>query len=188
MLSIVLLLGFMVVPVHSLECPIGLVNYPSPGSCGLYIDKNIDTISFYPYFYVKDLLSFFIFLFVFIFLVCFYPNLLGHPDNYVMADCGSGVAYLSKKVTKELELEGYSREIMRRIQQLRKDSQLNKRDFIVLNISGELDISSFENIMKEKVGAKTISYNNKDDVSNDFQFASEETVKGKKFSIKFNKV
>jgi len=52
----------------------------------LGLNKNIDTISFYPYFYVKDLLSFFIFLFFFIFLVCFYPNLLGHPDNYVVAN------------------------------------------------------------------------------------------------------
>ncbi len=52
----------------------------------LGLNKNVDTVSFYPYFYVKDLFFFFIFLFVFIFLICFYPNLLGHPDNYIMAN------------------------------------------------------------------------------------------------------
>ena len=39
--------------------------------------------SFYPYFYVKDLFSFFIFLLVFSTFVFFYPNEMGHPDNYV---------------------------------------------------------------------------------------------------------
>lgn len=50
------------------------------------VDRNIDTISFYPYFYVKDLLAFFIFLFVFIFFISFYPNVLGHSDNYIPAN------------------------------------------------------------------------------------------------------
>jgi len=52
----------------------------------LGVNKNVDTISFYPYFYVKDLLSFFIFLIIYLFLITFYPNLLGHSDNYVMAN------------------------------------------------------------------------------------------------------
>ena len=49
-------------------------------------NQNLDTIPFYPYFYVKDLLSFFIFLFFYLLLIFFYPNLLGHPDNYVVAN------------------------------------------------------------------------------------------------------
>jgi len=49
-------------------------------------NKNLDTIPFYPYFYVKDLLSFFIFLFFYLLLIFFYPNLLGHPDNYILAN------------------------------------------------------------------------------------------------------
>jgi len=50
------------------------------------IDKNIDTISFYPYFYVKDLFAFFIFLIVFFFFISFFPNVLGHSDNYIPAN------------------------------------------------------------------------------------------------------
>jgi len=52
----------------------------------LGINKNVDTISFYPYFYVKDLLSFFGLLAMFTFFVFFFPNLLGHPDNYIPAN------------------------------------------------------------------------------------------------------
>jgi len=52
----------------------------------LGVNTNIDTISFYPYFYVKDLLAFFLLLTFFSFFVFFYPNSLGHPDNYIPAN------------------------------------------------------------------------------------------------------
>lgn len=45
-----------------------------------------DRIPFYPYFYVKDLFGFFIFVFVFSFFVIFAPNYRGHPDNYIEAN------------------------------------------------------------------------------------------------------
>jgi len=52
----------------------------------LGINKNVDTVSFYPYFYVKDLLAFFILIAIFSFFVFFYPNVLGHSDNYIPAN------------------------------------------------------------------------------------------------------
>nr|NP_066413.1 apocytochrome b [Ochromonas danica]AAG18379.1 apocytochrome b [Ochromonas danica] len=52
----------------------------------LGINSNVDYIPFYPYFYVKDLFSFFIFAFIFSFFVFFYPNVLGHSDNYIPAN------------------------------------------------------------------------------------------------------
>jgi len=45
-----------------------------------------DKIGFYPYFYVKDLVAWVLFALVFSFFVYFYPNLLGHPDNYIPAN------------------------------------------------------------------------------------------------------
>jgi len=48
--------------------------------------NNGSKIPFYPYFFVKDLHAFFIFLFVFAVFVYFAPNALGHPDNYIPAD------------------------------------------------------------------------------------------------------
>lgn len=52
----------------------------------LGVDSGVDKISFYPYFFVKDLYAFFVFIFVFAFFVYFYPNAMGHPDNYIPAD------------------------------------------------------------------------------------------------------
>jgi quinol-cytochrome oxidoreductase complex cytochrome b subunit len=50
------------------------------------VNSSVDTIPFYPYFYVKDLLAFFVLVLVFSFFVFFYPNTLGHPDNYIPAN------------------------------------------------------------------------------------------------------
>ena len=51
------------------------------GILGLY-----DKIPFYPYYYVKDLFAFFIFIWVFSFFVIYAPNYMGHPDNYIEAN------------------------------------------------------------------------------------------------------
>ena len=53
----------------------------------LGVDSSMDKIPFYPYYFVKDLFSFFVFLFVFLIFVFYYPNALGHPDNYMQANC-----------------------------------------------------------------------------------------------------
>jgi len=52
----------------------------------LGIDSATYKISFYPYFYVKDMFSFLCFILFFSIFVYFYPNFLGHPDNYIQAD------------------------------------------------------------------------------------------------------
>ena len=52
----------------------------------LGIESYVDKISFYPYFYVKDLLAFFLFIFIFATFVFYFPNLMGHPDNYIPAN------------------------------------------------------------------------------------------------------
>jgi len=52
----------------------------------LGINKNVDTVSFYPYFYVKDLFAFLILVAFFSFFLFYYPNALGHSDNYIPAN------------------------------------------------------------------------------------------------------
>jgi ubiquinol-cytochrome c reductase cytochrome b subunit len=52
----------------------------------LGLNTNVDLISFYPYFYVKDLFAFLILIFFFSFFLFFFPNILGHSDNYIMAN------------------------------------------------------------------------------------------------------
>jgi len=55
---------------------------------------NIDTISFYPYFYTKDLFSFLILVTLFSFFVVYFPNALGHADNYIPANPLSTPAHI----------------------------------------------------------------------------------------------
>jgi quinol-cytochrome oxidoreductase complex cytochrome b subunit len=45
-----------------------------------------ENIPFYPYFYVKDLFGLMVLLFIFFIFVFYYPNTLGHPDNYIEAN------------------------------------------------------------------------------------------------------
>ena len=52
----------------------------------LGINTDITSVPFYPYFYVKDFFSFWIFLLGYLSIVFFGPNLLGHPDNYIPAN------------------------------------------------------------------------------------------------------
>jgi ubiquinol-cytochrome c reductase cytochrome b subunit len=50
------------------------------------VNSKIDCIPFYPYCYIKDLYSFIFFLVVFVLIVFFNPNMLGHSDNYLEAN------------------------------------------------------------------------------------------------------
>lgn len=45
-----------------------------------------DSISFYPYYIIKDVFGLLLFFFFFAVFIFFYPNLLGHPDNYIPAN------------------------------------------------------------------------------------------------------
>lgn len=52
----------------------------------LGVDTTTDKMPFYPYCYVKDLFIFLSFAVFFSVMVFFYPNTLGHPDNYIPAN------------------------------------------------------------------------------------------------------
>jgi ubiquinol-cytochrome c reductase cytochrome b/c1 subunit len=52
----------------------------------LGIEASNNAVTFYPYFYSKDLFAFSFFLIVLSSFVLFAPNYLGHPDNYIVAD------------------------------------------------------------------------------------------------------
>ena len=52
----------------------------------LGIDTSVDKVPFYPYFIVKDVFAFFIFTLVFSIFVFYFPNAMGHPDNYIPAN------------------------------------------------------------------------------------------------------
>jgi len=50
------------------------------------VSSNGDRIAFHPYFIFKDLVTIFAFFLALSIIVFFYPNMLGHSDNYIPAD------------------------------------------------------------------------------------------------------
>ena len=113
------------------------------------------------------------------------------PEPYQEAGFKSGFLYLNKELTPELEAEGFAREVMRRVQSLRKDAGLEKKDRIDLYIKTDKELEAklhkFEDQIIEKVGAKTLTVSEAAPKSK-FQNSSKEKVKGKSFEICFNKV
>ena len=53
---------------------------------GVSVKKKQDTVPFAPYYTVKDAFSLVCFLILFAWFIFFNPNILGHTDNYIMAD------------------------------------------------------------------------------------------------------
>ena len=79
------LVPFIIVMLASLHV-LALHRFGSGNPSGIEVKSNRDTIPIYPYFIVKDCITFGIF-FILLFLFVFYiPNYLGHPDNYIEAD------------------------------------------------------------------------------------------------------
>jgi len=64
-----------------------LVLLHSEGSTdAIGLKKSIDKVTFHPYFTYKDVFSLLVALTFFAWLVFFYPNLLGHSDNFIPAN------------------------------------------------------------------------------------------------------
>jgi quinol-cytochrome oxidoreductase complex cytochrome b subunit len=53
---------------------------------GVPMKSKKDSIPFHPYFTIKDMVGFVAFFLVFGYFLFFYPNALGHPDNYIPAN------------------------------------------------------------------------------------------------------
>jgi quinol-cytochrome oxidoreductase complex cytochrome b subunit len=52
----------------------------------LGISSNMDKTAMHPYFIFKDLVTIYAFLLALSIIITFYPNLMGHADNYIMAN------------------------------------------------------------------------------------------------------
>ena len=95
----------------------------------------------------------------------------------------SGYVKLDTTITKELEQEGFSRELIRRIQNLRKQINLKKKDNIQLAINIEVDLGQWKNIILERVGAKRIGFGK---IEEEYSHKITGNIKGKEFEIGIN--
>jgi quinol-cytochrome oxidoreductase complex cytochrome b subunit len=79
------LLPFVIVGVVILHIW-ALHQHGSNNPLGIDAKGKQDKIPFAPYYTAKDLFGIGVFLVIFAYFVFFAPNLMGHPDNYIMAD------------------------------------------------------------------------------------------------------
>ncbi len=113
------------------------------------------------------------------------------PAPYVMGEMSNALIYLNTERTPELDAEGYAREIMRQIQQLRKEAGLQKLDriVVVLKAGEEMKkrLAAFTLNIEEKVGAETMEII-ATGPKKKFPHQGEFMVKQEKFTVWFEKV
>ncbi len=108
------------------------------------------------------------------------------PSHLVEAKFRGGSIYLNKDRNKELDSEGYAREVTRRVQELRKKSGMVKTGKIELFVKTKVDIKHWAKQIKDKVGAVRIDIDS--DTSENYEHESKEKIKGEEFVIMMNKV
>lgn len=101
------------------------------------------------------------------------------PKHFIEVEFKQGIIYLDISRTQELDAEGYSREVMRRIQQLRKDSGLQKTDKAKVYVQTENTLVEmliqWKDKISEKCGATIIFGSIKP--TKEHQYAAKEKIK-----------
>ena len=83
--SLHFVLPFVIVGVVILHL-VALHRFGSNNPIGIDVKGTQDTIPFSPYYTIKDLFGLSVFLSLFAAAVFFFPNFMGHPDNYIEAN------------------------------------------------------------------------------------------------------
>ena len=105
-------------------------------------------------------------------------------DKINGAQFSIGEVELDIVTNKELDEEGFAREIMRRVQALRKESGLKKENEIELSIHIDVDLNKWKKVIMERCGAKKLEFGR----SATTKFNSNGKIKEKEFVIGFNLV
>ena len=83
--SLHFVLPFVIVGVVILHL-VALHRFGSNNPIGIDVKGKQDTIPFHPYYTIKDLFGLSVFATIFATAVFFFPNFMGHPDNYIPAN------------------------------------------------------------------------------------------------------
>jgi ubiquinol-cytochrome c reductase cytochrome b subunit len=74
------ILGVVILHIWALHIP------GSSNPTGVEVKSESDTVPFHPYYTAKDGFGLAVFLFLYCAMLFFFPNALGHPDNYIPAN------------------------------------------------------------------------------------------------------
>jgi isoleucyl-tRNA synthetase len=96
-------------------------------------------------------------------LVKILPNMVSFtstlPPDVGSSEFSKGIIYVDLEQTPALEAEGFSREIIRRIQQMRKDMKLNVEEFVRVEIQCSRKVEGFLEGWKDKIARETRAKN-----------------------------
>lgn len=111
------------------------------------------------------------------------------PEGVAVAEFSDGDVYVDARLTEQLEAEGYSREVIRRIQDMRKQLDLNVEDMISVEICFKDEyvkklVERMDDVISNEVRAK--EYAHKKDVAG--EFVKEWDIENIKVSIGIKKV
>ena len=113
------------------------------------------------------------------------------PYPFKEGEFKKGLIYLNQERTEKLEAEGFAREVIRRIQELRKTAGLNKTDKITLFIKSDVDFVELLNTekqnIKQKVGAENLKISELNPAKK-HKHNSKEKVKKQKFELFLEKI
>jgi isoleucyl-tRNA synthetase len=113
------------------------------------------------------------------------------PEHLQEAEFKSGMIYLDITRTPDLESEGFSREITRRVQQARKNAGLERRDNIELFIKAPTEIienlAQFTKQIKIVTGSTGLMIDS-NEPEKEYINISDEKIKDHNFKIYFNKL
>jgi len=113
------------------------------------------------------------------------------PLPFIESEFSNGMVYLNTSRTVELEGEGFSREVMRNVQQLRKSAGLQKLDRIelILKTSATMKplMEQWSKDIEQKVGANELHIV-AEEPAQKYEHTSEFTVKKETFVVWLRKV
>ena len=109
--------------------------------------------------------------------------------NYVRVEDNNYVLLLNTKLTEELRQEGYVRELIRRIQQLRKEAGFEVTDRIELYCKADKAINGAIQEHTDYLKAETLAQElSTEDIPSEADITSEESLNGKKAKIALKRV
>ncbi|MBR9691428.1 isoleucine--tRNA ligase [Candidatus Woesearchaeota archaeon] len=113
------------------------------------------------------------------------------PNPYTESEIKRGLVYINRETDDELEAEGYAREVMRRVQALRKKAGLSKQDKIVLFVKVDEDLlekmKTWEKQIILKCGADKINISEMK-AARKHEFVDKVKIRDYEFEVAFDKV
>ncbi len=79
------------------------------------------------------------------------------PDDVAVVPADPGELYIDLRVTPEIQAEAYAREVIRRIQQMRKDVDLDVDDYIITTVKASRDLAAALEAQQDLVARETRS-------------------------------